>query len=43
VEYGYGGRLITDDATWTVSETTRGSFWGHRMSAPPATGAGGGA
>jgi 3,4-dihydroxy-9,10-secoandrosta-1,3,5(10)-triene-9,17-dione 4,5-dioxygenase len=35
VEYGYGGRVI-DDATWTPSETTRGSFWGHRRVPRPA-------
>ena len=29
VEYGYGARVV-DDATWLPSETTRGSYWGHR-------------
>jgi 3,4-dihydroxy-9,10-secoandrosta-1,3,5(10)-triene-9,17-dione 4,5-dioxygenase len=32
VEYGWGGRRV-DDSTWTVSETTRGSLWGHQR--PP--------
>ncbi len=29
VELGCGGRLV-DDATWTVTEITRPSLWGHR-------------
>jgi len=29
VEIGCGGRLV-DDATWTVSEITKPSLWGHR-------------
>ncbi len=29
VEFGCGGRQI-DDATWTVTEITKPSFWGHR-------------
>jgi 3,4-dihydroxy-9,10-secoandrosta-1,3,5(10)-triene-9,17-dione 4,5-dioxygenase len=32
VEVGWGGRLIDDD-TWTVTEITAASLWGHR---PPA-------
>ena len=34
VEFGCGGRLV-DDATWTVSQITKPSFWGHR---PPIAG-----
>lgn len=30
VEFGYGG-LRVDEATWTVSEITKPSFWGHRQ------------
>lgn len=30
VEFGFGGRLITDEGTWVPTETTRGSYWGHR-------------
>ncbi len=30
VEFGYGGLLI-DDTTWTVSQITKPSFWGHRQ------------
>lgn len=29
VEFGFGGRLV-DDETWTVTEITKPSFWGHR-------------
>jgi len=29
IEYGTQGRLI-DDATWTVQQLERGSFWGHQ-------------
>jgi 3,4-dihydroxy-9,10-secoandrosta-1,3,5(10)-triene-9,17-dione 4,5-dioxygenase len=29
VEYGWGGRLI-DDSTWTVTEISHGTLWGHR-------------
>ncbi len=29
VEFGCGG-LLVDDATWTVTEITKPSFWGHR-------------
>jgi 3,4-dihydroxy-9,10-secoandrosta-1,3,5(10)-triene-9,17-dione 4,5-dioxygenase len=32
VEYGWGGRVI-DDTTWIPTETSRGSYWGHRR--PP--------
>ena len=32
VEIGCGGRLI-DDATWTVTEITKPSLWGHRSPA----------
>ena len=32
VEFGFGG-LLVDEATWTVTEITKPSFWGHR---PPA-------
>jgi 2,3-dihydroxybiphenyl 1,2-dioxygenase len=32
VEFGCGGRLV-DDATWTVTEITRASLWGHRSPA----------
>jgi 3,4-dihydroxy-9,10-secoandrosta-1,3,5(10)-triene-9,17-dione 4,5-dioxygenase len=32
VEYGWGGRVI-DDSTWIPTETSRGSYWGHRR--PP--------
>lgn len=31
VEFGFGG-IRVDDATWTVSEITKPSFWGHRRS-----------
>jgi 3,4-dihydroxy-9,10-secoandrosta-1,3,5(10)-triene-9,17-dione 4,5-dioxygenase len=34
VEYGWGARIV-DDATWTTSETTRGSYWGHRPAPRP--------
>jgi 2,3-dihydroxybiphenyl 1,2-dioxygenase len=37
VEYGWGGRVI-DDATWVPTETTRGSYWGHRRPPRPADG-----
>jgi 3,4-dihydroxy-9,10-secoandrosta-1,3,5(10)-triene-9,17-dione 4,5-dioxygenase len=33
VEFGFGG-IQVDDSTWTVTEITKPSFWGHR---PPAT------
>jgi len=29
VEFGWGGRRV-DDATWSVSEITKPSLWGHR-------------
>lgn len=29
VEFGFGG-LLVDDTTWTVTEITKPSFWGHR-------------
>ena len=29
VEFGFGGRLV-DEATWTVTQITKPSFWGHR-------------
>ena len=32
VEFGFGG-LLVDDATWTVTQITKPSFWGHH---PPA-------
>lgn len=32
VEFGCGGRRV-DDATWTVSQITRPSLWGHRRPA----------
>ena len=32
VEFGFGGLLI-DDATWTVSQITKPSLWGHQRSA----------
>ena len=32
VEFGFGG-LLVDEATWTVTQITKPSFWGHR---PPA-------
>lgn len=32
VEFGYDG-LLVDDKTWTVTQITKPSFWGHR---PPA-------
>jgi len=35
VEYGWGGRVI-DDATWVPTETSRGSYWGHRRPPRPA-------
>jgi len=35
IEFGWGARLV-DDATWTVSETSRGSYWGHRRVPKPA-------
>lgn len=35
VEYGWGGRTV-DDATWIPTETTRGSYWGHRRPPKPA-------
>lgn len=35
VEYGWGGRVI-DDATWIPTETSRGSYWGHRRPPRPA-------
>ncbi len=37
VEVGCGGRLI-DDHTWTVTQLTKPSYWGHRPPVPPATG-----
>ena len=33
VEFGFGG-LLVDEATWTVTQITKPSFWGHR---PPAS------
>ena len=35
IEFGWGARLV-DDAKWTVSETSRGSYWGHRRVPKPA-------
>jgi 3,4-dihydroxy-9,10-secoandrosta-1,3,5(10)-triene-9,17-dione 4,5-dioxygenase len=35
VEYGWGARVI-DDADWIPTETTRGSYWGHRRPPRPA-------
>jgi len=32
IEYGTSGRLV-DDATWTVQQLDRGSFWGHHAPA----------
>jgi 2,3-dihydroxybiphenyl 1,2-dioxygenase len=29
VEFGFGG-LLVDEATWTVTQITKPSFWGHR-------------
>ena len=34
VEFGFGG-LLVDEATWTVTQITKPSFWGHRR--PVAT------
>jgi extradiol dioxygenase len=31
VEFGYSGRVV-DEATWTVTQITKPSFWGHRRS-----------
>jgi 3,4-dihydroxy-9,10-secoandrosta-1,3,5(10)-triene-9,17-dione 4,5-dioxygenase len=39
VEYGWGGRTV-DDRTWVPTETTRGSYWGHRRPPKPAPAAG---
>jgi 3,4-dihydroxy-9,10-secoandrosta-1,3,5(10)-triene-9,17-dione 4,5-dioxygenase len=37
VEYGWGARVI-DDANWIPTDTTRGSYWGHRRPPrPPAS------
>jgi 2,3-dihydroxybiphenyl 1,2-dioxygenase len=33
VEFGFGG-LLVDEASWTVAQITKPSFWGHR---PPTT------
>ena len=33
VEFGFGG-LLVDEATWTVTEITEPSFWGHRPPTP---------
>lgn len=33
VEFGCGG-LLVDDATWTVTQITEPSFWGHRSPTP---------
>ena len=33
VEFGCGG-LLVDDATWTVTQLTKPSFWGHRSPTP---------
>ena len=33
VEFGCGG-LLVDDATWTVTQITKPSFWGHRSPTP---------
>jgi 3,4-dihydroxy-9,10-secoandrosta-1,3,5(10)-triene-9,17-dione 4,5-dioxygenase len=35
VEYGWGGRIV-DDAVWTPTHTTKGSYWGHRRPPRPA-------
>ena len=32
VEFGFGG-LLVDEATWTVAQVSRPSFWGHRRPA----------
>lgn len=32
VEFGFGG-LLVDEATWSVTQITEPSFWGHRRSA----------
>ena len=37
VEIGYGGRLV-DDATWTVTEITKPSLWGHHRAGEHASG-----
>lgn len=37
IEYGWGGRRV-DDSSWTVAETTRGSFWGHQRPPRPSAG-----
>lgn len=34
VEFGYGGLLVDDD-TWTVTQITKPSFWGHHPPASP--------
>jgi len=34
VEFGYGGRLV-DEQTWTVTQITKPSFWGHRPPTAP--------
>jgi hypothetical protein len=33
VEFGCGGVLV-DEATWTVTQVTKPSFWGHRSPIP---------
>lgn len=36
IEYGYGGSLIEDEASWTVQSYHSPSLWGHSMPKPPS-------
>jgi len=35
VEYGWGGKLVEDEATWSVSTYVGNSIWGHKPPAQP--------
>jgi extradiol dioxygenase len=36
VEYGWGGRLITDESTWNIRHYEATSIWGHGQPRSPA-------
>jgi hypothetical protein len=31
IEYGYGGRLIEDDAKWDIRKYSATKLWGHQL------------
>jgi len=34
IEYGFGGLLVTDEASWVVQRHVAAHFWGHKPAAP---------